>query len=79
MVLQRGLLARLRHMLCIGRNLFAAVLLLVLHFFVVRDIAWIGHGRMVTRLSSSKRQTVAGSRPAGSFMSFDAAKRNCLF
>ena len=31
----------------IGRDLFAFVFFLLLHFFVVRDIAWISHEVML--------------------------------
>jgi len=44
-VLERRLLPRLRGVLGTGRDLLAAMFLFLLHFFVVRDIAWIGHRR----------------------------------
>ena len=37
------LLAGLWCMLGAGRDLLAPVLFFLVHFFVVRDIAWIGH------------------------------------
>jgi hypothetical protein len=42
-------------MLGAWRDFFAAVFLFLLHFFVVRDIAWIGHATSLIRLD----------RPAG--------------
>ena len=42
-MLQRRLLARLRRMDGVGSDFLAAMLFLLLHFFVVRDIAWISH------------------------------------
>lgn len=42
-MLDSRLLTELRHMLRAWCNFFTAVLLFLVHFFVVRDIAWIGH------------------------------------
>jgi hypothetical protein len=46
-VLQRRLLAGLGRVFRAGGDFLAAMLLFLLHFFVVRDIAWIGHGSQV--------------------------------
>jgi len=43
-VLQMRLLARLDGMFRAGRDLFAAVFLFLLDFFVVGKVAWIGYG-----------------------------------
>ena len=40
---QRGLLAGLRRVDGARCDFFAVVFLFLLHFFVVRDIAWVGH------------------------------------
>ena len=46
-VLQRRLLAGLGRVFRAGGDFLAAMLLFLLHFFVVRDIAWISHGGQV--------------------------------
>lgn len=56
-VFQRGLLTGLRGMDGIRRDLFAAMLFLLLHFFVVRDIAWISHVTTMCRPSSHRGRT----------------------
>jgi len=40
---QGGFLAGLRRVDGAGGDFFAVVFLFLLHFFVVRDIAWVGH------------------------------------
>lgn len=51
-MLHGWLLARLRRMLGPGCDFFAAVFLFLLHFFVVRDIAWIGHEKSCSTLTT---------------------------
>lgn len=63
-MLQRWLHARLRSMNRIRCDFFAMVFFLLLHFFVVRDISWIGHGAMLSKTHrigrGTKRQSSRG-------------------
>jgi hypothetical protein len=48
--LEMRLFPRLRYVRCVGRYLFAVVLLLLLDLLVVRNIAWVGHMNPLWRL-----------------------------
>lgn len=56
-MLERRLLPRLRCVLGARREFFAPVFLFLLHFFVVRDIAWIGHGSTMRLILRPFRRT----------------------
>ncbi|RMQ36501.1 hypothetical protein ALQ05_200283 [Pseudomonas amygdali pv. mori] len=43
-VLECWLHAWLRRVFSVGRDFFAVVLFLLLNFFVVGDVTWVGHG-----------------------------------
>jgi hypothetical protein len=57
LMLERRFLARLRRVDGVGRDLLAAMLFFLLHFFVVRDIAWVSHGSTMRGLPALRGRT----------------------